>query len=282
MKVAVIGAGTMGRGIAQVFAQSSHSVLLADTVPEALPRARKDISESLERLRRKGSIKESTEAVLGRIRTVEKIGDLEGCDIYIEAVFERADVKMDLLRKLNSIAGKGAIMATNTSSISVNLLSSAVDDPGNFIGMHFFNPVPVMKLVEIVKAEKTSLETVDRVMAISMELGKEPVVSKDFPGFISNRILMPLLREAMICYQEGVASAGDIDKTAKLGFNHPMGPLELSDFIGLDVVRDIMEVLYHEFGEERFKPPIVLRNMVNSGMLGRKSGSGFYRYGGSV
>ncbi|MCL4341171.1 MAG: 3-hydroxyacyl-CoA dehydrogenase family protein [Candidatus Thermoplasmatota archaeon] len=282
MKVAVIGAGTMGRGIAQVFAQSSHSVLLADMVPEALPRARKAIGESLERLSRKGSIKESAETVLGRIRTIERVEDLKGCDIYLEAVFERADVKLDLFRKLNSIAGEGAIMATNTSSISVNLLSGAVDEPGNFIGMHFFNPVPVMKLVEIVKAEKTFPETVERVTSISKELGKEPVVSKDFPGFISNRILMPLLREAMVCYQEGVASAEDIDKTAKLGFNHPMGPLELSDFIGLDVVRDIMEVLYYEFGEERFKPPIVLRNMVNSGLLGRKSGSGFYRYGGSV
>ncbi len=279
VKAAVIGAGTMGRGIAQVFAQSGHDVVLTDMNQEVLPSALKNMGDSLERLRKKSLIEEDPAQVLSRIRTVKQIDEIGQNDIYIEAIFEKLNAKMDLFRIIDRIAPKSSIIASNTSSISINLLSTTVKAPGRFIGMHFFNPVPVMKLVEIIKAERTEQSTVESVVAIARGLGKEPVTSKDFPGFISNRILMPILKEAMLCLQEGVSTAQEIDRTAKLGLNHPMGPLELSDFIGLDVVMDIMEVLYTEFGEERFKPPIILRNMVNSGMLGRKSGIGFYRYG---
>jgi 3-hydroxybutyryl-CoA dehydrogenase len=278
MKVAVLGAGTMGRGIAQVFAQGSHDVFLSDSDKNALPRARKYILDSLGKLAKKGIIRETPESIAERITFTGDIEDTRGCNLYVEAIFERPEPKMELLRKLGPLVDKESIVATNTSSISINFLSSSAPDPSRFIGLHFFNPVPLMNLVEIVQGEKTSPETLETALSITRKIGKDPVVSRDFPGFISNRILMPILKEAMLCFQEGVASAEDIDKTAKLGFNHPMGPLELSDFIGLDVVRDIMEVLYHEFGEERFKPPIVLRNMVNSGLLGRKSGAGFYRY----
>ena len=279
MKVAVIGAGTMGRGIAQVFAQSGHEVVLTDMIEDALPQALKNIEDSLGRLKKKSIIEENPGEIISRIRAAKHIDEIGQNDLYIEAIFEKLSAKMDLFRSIDSVAPKSSIIASNTSSISINILSTAIKAPGRFIGMHFFNPVPVMKLVEIIKGERTDQATVESVVAIARGLGKEPVTSKDFPGFISNRILMPILKEAMLCLQEGIASAQDIDRTAKLGLNHPMGPLELSDFIGLDVVKDIMEVLYTEFGEERFKPPIILRNMVNSGMLGRKTGAGFYRYG---
>lgn len=278
MKVTVIGAGTMGRGIAQVFAQAGNEVVLADVYVPALKIAMIVIEKSLSILHSKGLIKDSPEEVISRIKTTADVMDGKGSEVFVEAVLERVDVKKDLYKKINSIVESDALVASNTSSISINALSASVKYPENFIGLHFFNPVPVMKLVEIISGERTSDTTIQRALEITRSLSKDPVTSRDFPGFISNRVLMPLIREAILTLEQGVSSREDIDKTLKLGMNHPMGPLELADFIGLDVVHDIMKVLYAEFGDPRFMPPVTLRNLVSSGKLGRKSGEGFYRY----
>ena len=278
MKVSVIGAGTMGNGIAQVFAQKGTDVILVDTFPDAIKKALETMKSSLEKLQRKGAIREYPNIVLSRIKTETSLSALSESDVYIEAVPERPEIKKTAIEAISSGARPDSIVASNTSSISINLLSSYCKFPQNFVGMHFFNPVPVMKLVEIVKSNRTSEETLNKVMSLVTLLDKQYVVSSDYPGFISNRILMPLLNEAMLALEQGIATKEDIDKTMKLGMNHPMGPLELADFIGLDVTRDIMEVLYREFGDHRYKPPIILRNLVNSGKLGRKSGEGFYKY----
>ena len=278
MKVTVIGAGTMGRGIAQVFAQAGNDVILTDVYPKALENAAGEILKSLGKLHSKGVIQDSPETVQKRIIFTGDLSQGKNSDIYIEAVLERFEVKSDLYKKLNDIAGDDSIIASNTSSISINALSSVIRKPENFIGLHFFNPVPIMKLVEIIKGERTDPNVVKKTLDIVKQLGKVPVTSNDFPGFISNRILMPLIREAILTLEEGVSTKEDIDQTLKLGMNHPMGPLELADFIGLDVVQDIMKVLYEEFGNSRFMPPITLRNLVNARKLGRKSGEGFYKY----
>jgi len=278
MKVSVIGAGTMGNGIAQVFAQKGNDVILVDTFPDAIKKALETMKSSLEKLQKKGAIREDPKIVLNRIKTETSLSALSESDVYIEAVPERPEIKKTAIEAISSGARPDSIVASNTSSISINLLSSYCKFPQNFVGMHFFNPVPVMKLVEIVKSNRTSEETLNKVMSLVTLLDKQYVVSSDYPGFISNRILMPLLNEAMLALEQGIATKEDIDKTMKLGMNHPMGPLELADFIGLDVTRDIMEVLYREFGDHRYKPPIILRNLVNSGKLGRKSGEGFYKY----
>lgn len=278
MKVTVIGAGTMGRGIAQVFAQAGNQVILSDVYEKALDTALKEIRKSLDKLHAKGLIKESPDTVMARIKTTMDLKEGTGSEVFVEAVLERFDIKEKLYGQLNELAGNNSLIASNTSSISINALSAAIRRPENFIGLHFFNPVPVMKLVEIIRGERTSEETLKRSLDIVKNLGKDPVTSKDFPGFISNRILMPLIREATLTLEQGVATKEDIDKTLKLGMNHPMGPLELADFIGLDVVYDIMRVLYAEFGDPRFMPPVTLRNLVSSGKLGRKNGEGFYRY----
>ena len=278
MKVSVIGAGTMGNGIAQVFAQKGTDVILVDTFPDAIKKALETMKSSLEKFQRKGAIREDPNIVLSRIKTETSLSALSGSDVYIEAVPERPEIKKTAIEAISSVARPDSIVASNTSSISINLLSSYCKFPQNFVGMHFFNPVPVMKLVEIVKSNRTSEETLNKVMSLVTLLDKQYVVSSDYPGFISNRILMPLLNEAMLALEQGISTKEDIDKTMKLGMNHPMGPLELADFIGLDVTRDIMEVLYREFGDHRYKPPIILRNLVNSGKLGRKSGEGFYKY----
>ncbi len=278
MKVTVIGAGTMGRGIAQVFAQAGNEVILTDVYERALSSAMAEIEKSLAKLHSKNLISEDPGIVLSRIRPTPRLEEGKGSEIFVEAVLEKIEVKEDLYRKLNSVASSGAIIASNTSSISINALSSSVSNPENFIGLHFFNPVPVMKLVEIIKGEKTSPDVVSRSLDIVKSLHKEPVTSNDFPGFISNRVLMPLIKEAILTLEQGISTKDDIDKTLKLGMNHPMGPLELADFIGLDVVYDIMHVLYVEFGDPRFMPPVTLRNLVNARKLGRKSGEGFYKY----
>ncbi len=278
MKVSVIGAGTMGNGIAQVFAQKGNDVILVDTFPDAIKKALETMKSSLEKLQKKGAIREDPKIVLNRIKTETSLSALSESDVYIEAVPERPEIKKTAIEAISSVARPDSIVASNTSSISINLLSSYCKFPQNFVGMHFFNPVPVMKLVEIVKSNRTSEETLNKVMSLVTLLDKQYVVSSDYPGFISNRILMPLLNEAMLAFEQGIATKEDIDKTMKLGMNHPMGPLELADFIGLDVTSDIMEVLYREFGDHRYKPPIILRNLVNSGKLGRKSGEGFYKY----
>lgn len=278
MKVTVIGAGTMGRGIAQVFAQAGNEVVLTDVYEPALSSAMAEINKSLIKLHSRNVISEKPDTVLGRITTTPRLEDGKESQLFVEAVIEKIEIKAELYEKLNSVASGYAIIASNTSSISINALSSSVSNPENFIGLHFFNPVPVMKLVEIIKGEKTSPDVVSRSLEIVKSLKKEPVTSNDFPGFISNRVLMPLLREAILTLEQGISSKEDIDKTLKLGMNHPMGPLELADFIGLDVVYDIMHVLYVEFGDPRFMPPVTLRNLVNARKLGRKSGEGFYKY----
>lgn len=278
MKVTVVGAGTMGNGIAQVFAQGGNEVVLTDIIEPVLEKAKDTISKSLERLAKKNLISESPETIKGRIKFTGNIEEGAKSDIYVEAIVEKVELKKEILEKISEMAKEDSIVSTNTSSISVNYLSRFVKHPENFLGMHFFNPPPVMKLVEIVTGVKTSEQAIKRVQEISRSLGKEPVVVKDYPGFVANRILMPLLREAIVAYEEGVASKEDIDKTVKLGLNHPMGPLELADFVGLDITYDVMKVLYDEFGDPRYKPPITLRNMVNAGLLGRKTGEGFYKY----
>ena len=278
MRVSVIGAGTMGSGIAQVFAMAGHEVTLIDIFPDAIKKGRVNIEKSLSKLSEKGSIKLSPNQILEMIKFSSSYDDLKGSELVVEAAFERLDVKKDILAKVSSNVSKGTIIGSNTSSISISLLSSFVKEPENFIGMHFFNPPPIMKLVEIVNGNRTSEVTRNKIFEISKQLGKEPVIVNDYPGFVSNRVLMPMLREAIVCLEEGIGSAEDIDKTIKLGLNHPMGPLTLCDFIGNDVVFDIMEVLFREFGDPHYKPPVLLRNMVYAGKLGRKSGEGFYKY----
>lgn len=278
MKVTVVGAGTMGNGIAQVFAQGGNEVVLTDIIEPVLEKAKITISKSLERLAKKNMLNEDPETIKSRITFTGNIDAGEKSDVFVEAILEKVELKKDILQKINSLAREDSIISTNTSSISVNYLSRFVDHPENFLGMHFFNPPPVMKLIEIVKGVKTSDSAVEKVRTMSIALGKEPVVVRDYPGFVANRVLMPLLREAIVALEEGVASKEDIDKTVKLGLNHPMGPLELADFVGLDVTYDVMKVLYDEFGDPRYKPPITLRNMVNAGLLGRKTGEGFYKY----
>ncbi len=278
MKVTVVGAGTMGRGIAQVFAQAGNEVVLTDIYEKALSLARDNINTSLSRLAKKGDLKENPETVMSRIKITGKLEEGADSDIYVEAVIEKVDTKRDVLKSISNMARPDSIIATNTSSISITQLSAFVSSPERFIGLHFFNPVPVMKLVEIVVGERTPDSLARRCFEIAKSLGKDPVISRDFPGFISNRVLMPLIREAILVLEEGIATKNDIDKTLRLGMNHPMGPLELADFIGLDVTLDIMEVLFHEYGDPRFKPPITLRNLVNAGKLGRKTSEGFYKY----
>ncbi len=278
MKVTVIGAGTMGRGIAQVFAQAGNEVVVTDVYDKALSTAMTEIRKSLEKLYSKNLISEDPETVISRISPTNNMVDGKDTKIFIEAVLEKKELKESLYKELNEFISAETIVATNTSSISINALSASIKYPENFIGLHFFNPVPVMKLVEIIKGEKTSEKVVSKTLEIVKSLGKEPVTSNDFPGFISNRILMPLIREAILTLEQGVSTKEDIDKTLRLGMNHPMGPLELADFIGLDVVHDIMHVLYTEFGDPRFMPPVTLRNLVNAKKLGKKSGEGFYSY----
>ena len=278
MKIGVVGAGTMGRGIGQIFAQAGHSVTLIDVSADALSFARKDIQSSLQRLAGKGKMKDEPDAIVARIEFLNDMERLKNCDIVIEAVFERLDIKKDTLARISSIVGDNTVIGSNTSSISIDVLSRAVRHPERFLGIHFFNPVPVMSLVEIVPSEFTSSTVIEHITEILKDVGKDPVFSRNFPGFISNRILMPLIREAILTYEQGIASPADIDKTFRLGMNHPMGPIELADFIGLDVCYDIMEVLYRDFGNPAFKPPVTLKNMVDSGKLGRKTGQGFYSY----
>jgi 3-hydroxybutyryl-CoA dehydrogenase len=268
----------MGRGIGQVFAQNGYSVVQVDVNKQALDIARDAIIDSLGRLERKGSLKDTPDQVIGRMTFSDSMESIKESDIVIEAVFERMDVKTETLKRISETVSKETIIGSNTSSISINLLSAYIERPARFMGIHFFNPVPVMKLVELVSGENTSSELVKEVSELLVSIGKEPVNVRDFPGFVSNRVLMPLIREAILALEESVASASDIDKTFRLGMNHPMGPLELADFIGLDVCQDIMEVLYTNYGDPRFKPPITLRNLVNSRKLGRKTGEGFYKY----
>ncbi|HEV7501650.1 MAG TPA: 3-hydroxybutyryl-CoA dehydrogenase [Vicinamibacteria bacterium] len=279
LKVAVIGGGTMGNGIAQVCAQGGHTVVLSDVDGAALERARAQIDRSLGKLAEKGKIAaDDRAATLGRIEFTPDLADVTAADLVVEAVVEKFEVKRELFAELDRITKPATILASNTSSISITRLGAATKRPDKVIGMHFMNPVPLMALVEVIRGQATSDETTRAVMDLSRALGKTPVEVNDFPGFVSNRVLMPMINEAIFAVYEGVAKAEAIDEVMKLGMNHPMGPLTLADFIGLDVCLAILEVLHEGLGDPKYRPCPLLKRMVAAGWLGRKSGRGFYTY----
>lgn len=278
--VGVIGAGAMGHGIAQVFAQAGYDVKLNDISMEFANKGIMRIEGNLTRLVQKGRINEAQRnQVLSKIMPAPDLTDFQDRQLVVEAALEKMEVKSDLFRKLDKICPQESLLLTNTSSIPVTELAGLVSDPRRVAGMHFFNPVPVMKLVEIVRALQTSDETVTTIQEVSSRLDKTAVVVKDSPGFVSNRILCPMINEAIFAFEEGIAKKEDIDMVMKLGMSHPMGPLELADFVGLDIVLDVLEVLYTEFQDPKFRASPLLRQMVRAGYLGRKSGRGFYTYG---
>ena len=277
--IAVIGSGTMGNGIAHVSALSGHSVFLLDINKKLLSNALDTINSNLNRQLSKGIIsEESKEAALNNIKTTSNINDIADSDLVIEAVPEKYDLKASLFIELDSICKESAILASNTSSISITSLSRKTNRPDKVIGMHFMNPVPIMKLVEIINTVDTSKQTTDKVVNLAEIMGKIPVQCNDYPGFVSNRILMPMINESILCLEQGVATKEAIDDIMKLGMAHPMGPLKLADLIGLDVCLNIMEVLFDGFKDEKYKPCSLLVKMVEDGALGRKSGLGFYKY----
>jgi 3-hydroxybutyryl-CoA dehydrogenase len=276
--VAVVGGGTMGNGIAHAFAQSGHEVTLIDIDAAALDKALATIGGNLDRQVRKGTLSgDGKRDTLSRIHTSASRSAAAGAGLVIEAVPEIAELKADVLRDLDA-AAPDAILASNTSSISITALGRNVRRPDRFIGMHFMNPVPVMALVEVIRGLQTSDETTTAVMETARSLGKTPVEANDFPGFVSNRVLMPMINEAVFCLMEGVAQADAIDTVMKLGMNHPMGPLALADLIGLDTCVAILEVLQRDLGDDKYRPCPLLRKYVAAGWLGRKSGRGFYSY----
>jgi 3-hydroxybutyryl-CoA dehydrogenase len=277
--VGVIGAGTMGNGIAQVFAQSGYDVVLVDTSEEFLDRGLKRITSALDRLVEKERLSgDNRDAILMRIEGSTEMEHLADCTMIVEAVPENRELKADLFRKLSEIVDPETILASNTSSLSITELAHSATNPERVIGMHFFNPVPKLPLVEIVPGRSTSDDTVAFAVAVAMQLGKQPIVVGDSPGFVANRLLIPMINEAVFALNEGVASAEDIDAVMRMGASHPMGPLELADMIGLDTVLSIMEAMHHAFGDDKYRPAPLLRQMVGGGTLGRKTGQGFYQY----
>jgi 3-hydroxybutyryl-CoA dehydrogenase len=277
--VGVVGAGTMGNGIVQTFASFGAAVTMVDVSDAALARAKESIGGSLARFVKKGSLSEAQASeIAGRIRPSTKLADLAHCELVVEAVAEKLEVKRAVFQELDRVCKPGAILATNTSSISITTIAAATRRPEWVVGMHFMNPVPLMKLVEVIRGQESCAEAVRGAVEGARSLDKIPVEASDYPGFISNRILMPMINEAIYCLMEGVGTAEGIDQVMKLGMNHPMGPLTLADFIGLDVCLDILGILQRDLGDDKYRPCPLLRRMVAAGRLGKKSGKGFYDY----
>lgn len=274
----VIGAGTMGNGIAQVAATSGYAVTCMDVVPAALEKAKATIAKSTAKLLEKGVVTAEQKANADKIVFVGDTSTMKDADLVIEAATENPELKFKIFKDMDANAREGVILASNTSSISITKIAAATKRPDKVIGMHFMNPVPLMKLVEVIRGLGTSDETTQTVTDVCKTMGKEPVEANDSPGFISNRILCPMINEAVFALQEGVGTPEAIDTVMKLGMNHPMGPLTLADLIGLDVVLFVMEVLQRDLGEDKYRPAYLLRKMVDAGYLGRKSGRGFYNY----
>ena len=277
--LAVLGAGTMGNGIAHVFARAGYRVILRDVEQRFLDRGLETISKNLDREVKKSKITEADKsATLARIKPVTDIVTLVAADFAVEAVPEQADLKLRVLKEVDAVLGPGVILASNTSSISITQLAAQTRRPEKFIGMHFMNPVPMMTLVEVIRGLATSDGTFQTTMSLCEKLGKKPVAVNDSPGFVSNRVLLPMINEAAFAVMEGVATPDNVDAVMKLGMNHPMGPLELADLIGLDICVDILDVLFKGFGDPKYRACPLLRRYVAAGWLGRKSGRGFYKY----
>ncbi len=279
MKFGVVGAGQMGAGIAQVAASSGFEVVLRDVEVSFLERGKSIVEKSLDKFVEKGKLElHDRNAALSRIRYTTSLKDFADCDLVVEAILENKNLKLELLQQLGRIVKPSGVLASNTSSIPITELATASGRPAQFIGMHFMNPVPLMALVEVIRGYSTSDATLEFTLETAKKMGKTPVQCNDFPGFVSNRILMPMLNEAIQCVMEGVAEPEAIDQIMKLGMNHPMGPLTLADFIGLDTCLAIMEVLHEGLGDDKYRPSPLLRKMVQAGLLGRKSKRGFYEY----
>lgn len=279
MKIFVIGTGTMGSGVVQAFAQANQPVIMKSRSQGSIDRAVAKISKSLNRLVEKGKVtKDYMDVTLSNISTTTNYADFADADLVIEAASEDMNLKKEVFMELDKICKPETIFATNTSSLSITEIAACTSRPSQFIGMHFFNPAPVMKLVEVIKGQKTSDDVCNQIVELAKAIGKTPVLVNEAPGFVVNRILIPLVNEGIGIYADGIASVEDIDNAMRLGANHPMGPLALGDLIGLDVCLAIMEVLYNEFGDDKYRPHPLLRKMVRAGLLGRKTGEGFYKY----